>query len=94
MEGTIVLIIGGVLLYFFPSYIGWKKEARESIFLLNLLLGWTLVGWIAALIWASNSKEVGSKINYTCSYCGYKQTLDQRVNVYVCPQCHREQTFD
>lgn len=28
-----------------------------SIFILNLLLGWTFIGWVAALIWAfSNDK--------------------------------------
>ncbi|OOQ61129.1 superinfection immunity protein [Mucilaginibacter pedocola] len=39
-------------LYFLPSILGRKKHNSTSIFLLNLFLGWTAVGWIVALIWA------------------------------------------
>jgi len=27
---------------------------------------------------------------YTCPKCGYKNTLNQKVKLYVCPQCHQE----
>jgi hypothetical protein len=30
-------------------------EKQVPIFLINLLLGWTLIGWLAALIWAFSS---------------------------------------
>lgn len=38
-------------LYFYPSIyaIGYAKKARVSIFKLNLLAGWTGVGWCLAL---------------------------------------------
>ena len=39
-------------LYFVPAILGWKKKNRTGILLLNLLAGWTLIGWIAAIIWA------------------------------------------
>jgi hypothetical protein len=47
----------GVLLlwfHFLPTFIAYGREHpnRMTILLLNLLLGWTLVGWLAALIWA------------------------------------------
>jgi hypothetical protein len=42
-----------LLLYFLPSIIGHQKRSFGGIFVLNLLLGWTVIGWIAALIWAS-----------------------------------------
>ena len=45
--GLIVLI-----LYFLPTLCARKHHNRDAIFALNLLLGWTLLGWIAALIWA------------------------------------------
>lgn len=45
--------IGLVLcLYFLPSLIGWNKRNYSAIYALNFLLGWTVVGWIVALIWA------------------------------------------
>ncbi len=52
-----LLIVLGVLLaaYFIPTLIAIQRKHRyrESIFLLNLLLGWTFVGWVAALVWAT-----------------------------------------
>lgn len=41
-----------ILLYFLPSIIGRDKRDSTGIFLLNLFLGWTVIGWIIALIWA------------------------------------------
>ncbi len=50
---SITLFVIGV--YFMPAMCAYfnHKRARTGIFLLNLLLGWTALGWIIALIWAS-----------------------------------------
>ena len=45
------------LLYFLPSIIAHRKQAFLGIFLVNLLLGWTVIGWIVALIWACTAEE-------------------------------------
>ena len=45
-------IIIGFALYFLPTLLGWKKRNSGAIFALNLLLGWTVIGWIVALVWA------------------------------------------
>ena len=45
------LIFCGVV-YFLPSIIGHNKRSFAGIFLLNFFLGWTVIGWVAALIWA------------------------------------------
>jgi len=44
----------GFVMYFLPSIVGLARGKRNlgSIFLLNLLLGWTMVGWVVALVWA------------------------------------------
>ena len=44
----------GLLVYFLPSIIAIARSKRDagSIFVLNLLLGWTFIGWIIALVWA------------------------------------------
>ncbi len=41
-------------LYFLPALIaaGRHLHERAAITLLNLFLGWTFFGWIAALLWA------------------------------------------
>jgi len=41
-----------VLLYFLPTIIGRDKRDAAGIILLNLFLGWTVIGWVIALIWA------------------------------------------
>jgi Superinfection immunity protein len=40
------------LLYFLPAIIGREKHDAAGIFLLNCFLGWTVVGWVIALVWA------------------------------------------
>ena len=46
------LLIIGACFYFLPTIIGFRKRNAGAIFVLNLLLGWTIVGWIVALVWA------------------------------------------
>jgi len=48
---VIVLALFG---YFIPTFIAIvrKKKNTLAIFLLNLFLGMTFLGWICALIWA------------------------------------------
>ncbi len=47
----IALLSGGYLLPF--SVALWRNHpATTNIFLLNLLFGWTVIGWLIALIWS------------------------------------------
>ncbi|WP_259574263.1 superinfection immunity protein [Shewanella baltica] len=47
------------VLYFYPLLEAYmhKQPNIYSIFALNLFLGWTLVGWVVALVWALKSQE-------------------------------------
>ena len=44
----------GFILYFLPAIIAFGRSKRDSgaILVLNLLLGWTAIGWVIALVWA------------------------------------------
>src|ERR1051325_5071725 len=44
--------------YFAPTLNAYKRGHRErtAIFVLNLLLGWTLLGWAAAWVWSYTSQ--------------------------------------
>ena len=55
MELLIVL----VLLHFMPTLIALVRGHHNAlaIFLTNLLLGWTVIGWIIALIWSTTAAE-------------------------------------
>jgi len=42
-------------MYFLPTIIAAIRGKRDllAIFLLNLFLGWSVIGWVVALIWAA-----------------------------------------
>lgn len=44
----------GFLMYFLPSVVAFARNKRDttSIVLLNLFLGWSVIGWVIALVWA------------------------------------------
>lgn len=48
------LVFTYVLIYFLPTLIGVlrKKANSTSIFVVNLFLGWTVIGWVVCLAWA------------------------------------------
>jgi hypothetical protein len=48
------LILISLLFYFLPSFIAWARHHHNSaaIFIVNLLLGFSMIGWIIALVWA------------------------------------------
>lgn len=52
MEFIILILLA--FIYFIPTAIasGRSHPNTLAIFLLNLTLGWTLIGWVASLIWS------------------------------------------
>ena len=47
----------GFVMYFIPSIVALARNKRDTflIFLLNLFLGWSVIGWVIALVWALRS---------------------------------------
>jgi hypothetical protein len=56
-----IIFITSMAIYFLPSIIAFSRHKKNSvaIFVLNLLLGWSFIGWAAALIWALVNDETG-----------------------------------
>jgi hypothetical protein len=48
------LIVFALVVYFIPFLAALGNAHRQvaAIFILNLFLGWTLLGWVVALVWA------------------------------------------
>jgi hypothetical protein len=44
----------GFVMYFLPSIIAFARSKRDTtaILMLNFFLGWTMIGWVVALVWA------------------------------------------
>ncbi len=47
-----VLLIIGLFIYFLPSLCAIGKKGGAGIVALNILLGWTFIGWVIAFVWA------------------------------------------
>ena len=50
----IVLVVLAGFVYFLPAITARERKVPEvgTVFILNLLLGWTLIGWVVALAMA------------------------------------------
>ena len=50
----VVLCIIGFVAYWLPTLAANsnRHRNRSAIGMLNLLLGWTFIGWVVALLWA------------------------------------------
>lgn len=55
------VVVGLLLLYLLPAIIAFRKRHpnRWVIFLLNLLLGGTVIIWVVVLIWALTMPATG-----------------------------------
>ncbi|MGD6855869.1 superinfection immunity protein [Bacillus infantis] len=57
----IIPLLIGIVFYFIPSIIAKRKNMsnRVSIYFINLFLGWSLIGWFAALFLAVRKDQQG-----------------------------------
>ena len=48
------LLVTGLPIYFAPAIVAYYSNHKQllPIFLVNLFLGWTILGWVGALVWA------------------------------------------
>lgn len=91
MEAIVFSLLFLTLLYLLPSILGRDKSDATGIFLLNLFLGWTLIGWVAAFLWAISSdrptyvRYVPISNGHFCSQCGALGP----VGAHFCSACGR-----
>lgn len=51
---SLAVVFLSLAVYFLPALTAWYRSHHNTmaIAMLNLLLGWTVVGWVGAFIWA------------------------------------------
>jgi hypothetical protein len=56
---AIIIIVAVLVAYLIPSILAVqdKKRNKTAIIALNILTGWTLVGWIVSLVWALTKEK-------------------------------------
>jgi uncharacterized membrane protein len=52
---TILMLMAIVLIYMLPTFIAFGREhpRRQDVAVVNIILGWTLIGWLVAFLWAT-----------------------------------------
>ena len=62
MAGLILLAIS-LAIYFIPSIVASNRNHKNvaAIVVLNIFLGWTVLGWVLALVWAVMSNQTNNK---------------------------------
>ena len=55
----LILVVAALILYFLQSVIAYgnRNPDRNSVFIINLWLGWTIIGWITAFGWAFDRRR-------------------------------------
>lgn len=78
-------LLFATLLYFLPALVAHNKRDFAAIFIVNLLFGWTVIGWIIALIWACAAElkprvlvVAGPAPAHYCCRCGALAPLEGR----------------
>jgi T4 superinfection immunity protein len=86
--GVVLILALAVVVYFLPSMIATHRTHphRVGIFLLDLLMGWTVIGWVAALVWASIGEPRKRGARVPCPHC--RESMDPLAS--VCPHCRRD----
>jgi len=59
--------------HFLPTIVAAIRNSRHllAIFLVNLLLSWTGIGWVVALVWAFTSERKWEYVPYPNGYNRY-----------------------
>lgn len=78
MEGIVLFLfaVGGLVglaVYFVPTLIALVRSHNiVGVLLVNLLVGWTFLGWVVALVMACGSKPQPTQVyvNHSAAYPG------------------------
>ena len=78
----IFMLVLLLFIYFIPAFVATQRKhvAVSAITLINLFLGWTLIGWLVSLIWAYSGQ---GDDRFPCPYCA--ESILRAAN--VCPHC-------
>ncbi len=63
----VLLAIIGLVIYFIPTSVARKNKSpnKVAVIILNIFLGWSLIGWVIALVLACKKPAPQTTINTT-----------------------------
>lgn len=62
--GKVILLLVIAVLYLLPTLMAFGRghPRRQELAIFNVLLGWTLIGWIIAFLWAALTPVVDQTV--------------------------------
>ena len=61
----LIVVLFGIWIYFLPAFVAQNRyRARGPILIFNLFLGWTLLGWVIALVWACTERTPKEELEF------------------------------
>lgn len=57
--GAFITAVVMIVIYFVPLMVAVRRDMQKvaGVAVLNILLGWTLIGWVIALVWAVSGER-------------------------------------
>jgi hypothetical protein len=54
----VLIAIAALVIHFLPIFVAWRRHVKNFwwIFIINFFFGWTLIGWVIALVWAATDE--------------------------------------
>lgn len=86
---AITLIVVGIL-YFLPSFVAAGRERNGGVLVLNIFLGWTLIGWVVALAGAASLPHKENPASKVAPEYGPSGELVAPPKAVKCPFCAEE----
>jgi cytochrome c oxidase assembly factor CtaG len=52
---TVIILMVVLIIYMLPTLIAYSREHpwRHELAIINIFLGWTLIGWVVVFLWAA-----------------------------------------
>ncbi len=56
---AIIIVLAALWIHFMPTVEAYRTDhpQRRAIAMLNIIGGWTVIGWIGAMVWAHTARD-------------------------------------
>ena len=60
----VILLVAIALLYMLPTLVAYGRDIpqRQTITIVNIVLGWTLIGWVIIFLWAMRAETQADEL--------------------------------
>ena len=69
----IIIYVVLALIYFLPALVAWRRKSPNlvTVLIVNLLAGWTVIGWLLPLWWAFKREKFKTPTSDTSGYSSW-----------------------